>query len=425
MPSSSTAPACTTPASRALRLTRLDGADLVVTSGPEARWRAATLDSQGHISLARLGRDGALETETPAQSAARAPVVPLLVLHDAVGRGGPVLRPALEHQLPHRGALPRRASGGGGGGRAHDRDARGRPPVGGGRSARVRRPSRTDGDRPLGDPGPLRRGPGRLGQFPAGLPDRRPAPRAHLGPERAPGGVELLVRLRPGRGRPDDARRRRPSRRASAWKSSTSTTAGRRRLGDWTPHPQRFPGRALRQLRRRGAPSGDALRPVGGVRRRRPGLAAPAPPPRLPRPPAGAGAHRHRRLVAPVPDPGPVVAGRGAAPHRARLRAGLAQVRPADDRRLPRSRSRARPLGAGLAAGQHAGLLRHPARACATAPRSCSSSPPSTAPATSTTVSTPAPTRPGWTTPPAIRRSRCRWRSRASTAPAWPSRRAS
>ena len=33
----------------------------------------ATLDNQGHITLARLGRDGALETETPAQSAPAPP----------------------------------------------------------------------------------------------------------------------------------------------------------------------------------------------------------------------------------------------------------------------------------------------------------------------------------------------------------------
>ncbi|HEV2123705.1 MAG TPA: alpha-galactosidase [Chloroflexota bacterium] len=71
-----------------LRLTRLNAADLVVRSGANARWRAATLDNMGNISLARLGRDGSLETETPAQSAARAPVVPLLILHDAANDEG-------------------------------------------------------------------------------------------------------------------------------------------------------------------------------------------------------------------------------------------------------------------------------------------------------------------------------------------------
>ncbi|HEX2187149.1 MAG TPA: glycoside hydrolase family 36 protein, partial [Chloroflexota bacterium] len=71
-----------------LRLTRLDGGKLVVASSPDARWRAATLDNQGNSYLARLGRDGVLEAETPAQSAARAPVVPLLILHDVTADEG-------------------------------------------------------------------------------------------------------------------------------------------------------------------------------------------------------------------------------------------------------------------------------------------------------------------------------------------------
>jgi alpha-galactosidase len=75
-------------AERRFRVTRLDAADLIVRSGASARWRAATLDNQGNIYFARLGRDGVLEAETPAQSAARAPVIPLLVLHDAAGDEG-------------------------------------------------------------------------------------------------------------------------------------------------------------------------------------------------------------------------------------------------------------------------------------------------------------------------------------------------
>jgi alpha-galactosidase len=66
-----------------IRLTRLDAADFVIRSGTDARWRAATLDTTGDITFVRLGREGVLEAETPAQSAARAPVIPLLVLHDA------------------------------------------------------------------------------------------------------------------------------------------------------------------------------------------------------------------------------------------------------------------------------------------------------------------------------------------------------
>lgn len=72
----------------AAHLTRLDAADFVLVSGPQARWRAGTLDNDGNSTFVRLGRDGVLEAETPAQSAARAPVVPLLVLHDATGDEG-------------------------------------------------------------------------------------------------------------------------------------------------------------------------------------------------------------------------------------------------------------------------------------------------------------------------------------------------
>ena len=73
---------------RPVRLTRLDSADFVVRSAANARWRAATIDTAGNLSLARLGQDGQLESEVPAQSAARAPVVPLLVLHDATNAEG-------------------------------------------------------------------------------------------------------------------------------------------------------------------------------------------------------------------------------------------------------------------------------------------------------------------------------------------------
>ena len=71
-----------------LRISRLDAADFVIRSGPDARWRAATLDTQGNVTFIRLGREGVLEAETPAQSAARAPVIPMLVLHDAAHSEG-------------------------------------------------------------------------------------------------------------------------------------------------------------------------------------------------------------------------------------------------------------------------------------------------------------------------------------------------
>jgi alpha-galactosidase len=46
------------------------------------------MDNDGYVAFARLGQDGELQTQVPAQSAARAPVVPLLVLHDAANAEG-------------------------------------------------------------------------------------------------------------------------------------------------------------------------------------------------------------------------------------------------------------------------------------------------------------------------------------------------
>ena len=166
---------------------------------------------------------------------------------------------------------------------------------------------------------------------PCGPTWRTTGPAPHLGQQRPPGGLELLVRLRPGRGRPHHARRG-PGPRfgVEAFYVDYGWEAA---LGDWTPHPQRFPGRALRQLR-------DEVRRLGmrfglwvafGVADRDPSSWV-----------------RHPDFVARQPEPArtgidrsipalpPARLDKGELPHRARLRAGLAQVRPAHDRRLPR-----------------------------------------------------------------------------------------
>ena len=232
---------------RPLLLTRLDAADLVVGSGPAARWRAATLDNQGHIALARLGRDGVLEAETPAQSAARAPVIPLLVLHDATADEGLffALRWSTNYRVTARYLGERRV----------------------GVEAGVRTAAAPELDPPAAvdaapgfdvAPGQTVTGPWLiLGLFDGGLGEGANALRAYLTDDR-PRAPTWASRVMPvawnswfAYGPGVDA----ATMRAEAdlaprfgvevfyvdygWEAA---------LGDWTPHPGRFPGDALRRL---------------------------------------------------------------------------------------------------------------------------------------------------------------------------------
>jgi alpha-galactosidase len=232
---------------RPLRLTRLDAADLLVSSGPQARWRAATLDNQGNIALARLGRDGVLETETPAQSAARAPVIPLLVLHDATADEGLFfgLRWSTNYRITARYLGERRV----------------------GVEAGVRMAAAAELDPPAAvdaapgfdvAPGQTVTGPWLiLGLFDGGLGDGANALRAYLTDDRprAPTWARSVLPVAwnswfaygPG---PDAAAMRAEAALAPrfgvevfyvdyGWEAA---------LGDWTPHPRRFPGDALRVL---------------------------------------------------------------------------------------------------------------------------------------------------------------------------------
>ena len=230
-----------------LRLTRLDSADLVVRSAPNARWRAATMDNAGNVSLVRLGQEGMLETQVPAQSAARAPVVPLLVLHDAANAEGLFfgLRWSVNYRILARAIGDRRV--------AIEAGVRMRP------NAEMDAMSIIDAEPGfLLRPGQTIAGPWLItGLFDGSMEDGTNALKSYLTDDRARE-PRWAAEVMPvawnswfAYGTGVDFETMQAEARAARLLGTEVFYVDygwSRALGDWTPHPQRFPRRTLRQL---------------------------------------------------------------------------------------------------------------------------------------------------------------------------------
>jgi alpha-galactosidase len=235
------------PREKRIRLTRLDSADFVVRSGNGARWRAASLDTQGNVSFVRLGPDGMLATETPAQSAARAPVVPLLLLHDATNDEGLFL--ALRWSANYRIAV--HAIG----------DRRVAVEAGVRMTSDPALDALTAIDRDAGfylQPGQTISSPWLiLGIYEGGMEDGTNSLKSYVTADR-PREPAWAAEVMPvawnswfAYGTGVDASTMQAEARAARTVGAEVFYVDygwSRALGDWTPHPQRFPGRTLRQL---------------------------------------------------------------------------------------------------------------------------------------------------------------------------------
>ncbi|HEU5314867.1 MAG TPA: glycoside hydrolase family 36 protein, partial [Chloroflexota bacterium] len=231
----------------ALRLTRLDAADLVVRSGPNARWRAATMDNDGNLSFARLGQDGELLTQVPAQSAARAPVVPLLVLHDAANAEGLFLglRWSVNYRIVARSVGDRRV--------ALEAGVRMRA------SAEMDSMSTIDqAEGFLVKPGQTIESPWlMIGVFEGSMEDGTNVLKSYLTDDRAREPTWAAEVMPVGwnswfaYGKAVDFESMRAEARAARLAGAEVFYVDygwSKAQGDWVPHPQRFPGRTLRQL---------------------------------------------------------------------------------------------------------------------------------------------------------------------------------
>ncbi|MBI3974167.1 MAG: alpha-galactosidase [Chloroflexi bacterium] len=230
-----------------LRLTRLDAADFIVRSAPGARWRAATFDNAGNVFFTRLGRDGVTEAETPAQSAARAPVIPLLILHDAAQEEGLFLglRWTTNYVITARSLGDRRVAVAAGVRMLGDPEVDPRAAVRADQGFAVL-------------PGQTITGPWLLlGMFNGSVEDGSSALKAYLTDDRPrdPGWASNVMPVAwnswfaYGSG-PDYQSMLEEARQAremgiEAFYVDYGWSAAQ---GDWTPHPKRFPGRSLQRL---------------------------------------------------------------------------------------------------------------------------------------------------------------------------------